>query len=120
MHSYIKVANTAIVAAIDFGTTYSGWAYSLRSNFDSDRTKASTKLWNSGSAQTEKTPTCILIRPDGKTIEAFGYEAEDRYQDLAGTEEHMDFFYFRRFKMSLSKKLGEVYIILYFFSDFDN
>ncbi|XP_060599387.1 uncharacterized protein LOC132752990 [Ruditapes philippinarum] len=101
------VHNSAIVAAIDFGTTFSGWAYSLRANFDSDPTKAFTKLWNSGSYQTEKTPTCILIGPDGNTVEAFGYEAEDKYQDLAANEEHTDFYYFERFKMLLNIKLGE-------------
>ena len=103
-----------IVAAIDFGTTYSGWAYSIRTNFEMDRTKASTKLWNSGSTQTEKTPTCILIGKDGKTIEAFGYEAEDKYLELAETGDHRNFYYFRRFKMALNKKLGEV-ILFYLF-----
>ncbi|XP_060582167.1 heat shock 70 kDa protein 12B-like [Ruditapes philippinarum] len=44
-----RVHDSAVVAAIDFGTTFSGWAYSLRANFDADRTKAFTKLWKSGS-----------------------------------------------------------------------
>ncbi|XP_053398855.1 heat shock 70 kDa protein 12A-like isoform X2 [Mercenaria mercenaria] len=96
-----------MVAAIDFGTTYSGWAFSFLSDFKSDRTKASARKWHSGSTQTDKTPTCILLRPDGKTIEAFGYDAENRYRDLIDSGEHEKYYYFRRFKMLLNKKLGE-------------
>ncbi|XP_045203416.2 heat shock 70 kDa protein 12A-like [Mercenaria mercenaria] len=102
-----NVHDAAVVAAIDFGTTYSGWAYSLRTDLEVDRTKAYSKYWNSGSTQTEKTPTCILIRPDGQTVEAFGYDAEDRYRDLTESGEHVNYYYFRRFKMSLCRKIGE-------------
>ncbi|XP_060582170.1 heat shock 70 kDa protein 12B-like isoform X2 [Ruditapes philippinarum] len=102
-----KARDSAIVAAIDFGTTYSGCAYSLRANFDADPAKAFTKKWNSGTGITVKTPTSILIEPDGKTVKAFGYEAEDEYENLAANDEHKDYFYFERFKMSLNMKLGK-------------
>lgn len=35
----MSVINELFVAAIDFGTTYSGYAFSARNDFDSDPTK---------------------------------------------------------------------------------
>ena len=51
---------------------------------------------------TEKTPTCALIKPDGETLEAFGYEAENKYCELVENEAHEEYYYFRRFKMALN------------------
>ena len=73
------------MGAIDFGTTFSGWAYSFLHEYKSDPAKVSVNHWNSGSGTlvTEKTPTCALISPNGQKLEAFGYEAENKYRDLA-------------------------------------
>ena len=99
-----------LVGAIDFGTTYSGWAFSFLHEFETDPKKASFKQWHSGSGTlvTEKAPTCLLIKSDGKTLEAFGYDAENMYRELADKNEHENYYYFRRFKMILNKKLGDV------------
>jgi hypothetical protein len=99
-----------LVGAIDFGTTYSGWAFSSLNDFLLDPTKAYSKQWHSGSGTlvTEKAPTCLLIKSDGKTLEAFGYDAENQYRELADNEMHKEYYYFRRFKMALNKMLGEV------------
>ncbi|XP_060578823.1 heat shock 70 kDa protein 12B-like [Ruditapes philippinarum] len=97
-----------LVGAIDFGTTYSGWAFSFLNDFHLDPTKASVKQWySSGILVTEKAPTCLLIKSDGKTLEEFGYDAENKYRELADNEMHEEYYYFRRFKMALNKKLGE-------------
>ncbi|XP_052760640.1 heat shock 70 kDa protein 12A-like [Mya arenaria] len=93
-----------VVASIDFGTTYSGWAYSFRFEFEKDPTIVHAKTWHGGNFVSQKGPTCILIKPDGKTLEAFGYEAETKYADLAGENEHKMWYYFRRFKMKLFNK----------------
>lgn len=86
-----------IVAAIDFGTTFSGYAYSFTDECDKIYTN---KNW--GQTQgflLHKTPTCLLLRPDGQ-FEAFGFEAVSKYNDL--TEEEADeYFHFDRFKMKL-------------------
>ena len=37
-----------IVAAIDFGTTYSGWAFSFQHEFQRDPLKISAKRWIGG------------------------------------------------------------------------
>ncbi|KAL3885511.1 hypothetical protein ACJMK2_025564 [Sinanodonta woodiana] len=95
-----------MVAAIDFGTTYSGWAYSFRDQFIKDPTHVHAKVWSGGQLVSEKAPTTVLIEPDGKTFKAFGYEAEDVYAELAEAGEHRKWFYFRRFKMLLMDKIG--------------
>ncbi|XP_045204409.2 heat shock 70 kDa protein 12A-like isoform X2 [Mercenaria mercenaria] len=45
-------------------------------------------------------PTSILFSPD-KRFHSFGYEAEDKYSDLAEEDMHSDWYFFRRFKMIL-------------------
>lgn len=96
-----------VVAAIDFGTTYSGYAFSFKHEYEKECSKVSSNNWTAGSRAlvSLKTPTTLLLRPD-KTFEAFGYEAEDRYADLALDDEHHEWFYFRRFKMMLFEKIG--------------
>ncbi|WAQ94614.1 hypothetical protein MAR_007085, partial [Mya arenaria] len=46
-------------------------------------------------------PTTVLIKPDGKTLEAFGFEAETRYTELIDEDEHESYYFFKRFKMKL-------------------
>jgi hypothetical protein len=50
-------------------------------------------------------PTTILIRPDGETIDSFGFDAETRYAELAEDREHKEWYYFKRFKMQLFDKI---------------
>ncbi|KAK3588035.1 hypothetical protein CHS0354_012081 [Potamilus streckersoni] len=92
-----------IVAAIDFGTTYSGYAYSFLSDFKKDPLNIYAKYWKTGGGEglvTEKTPTTILFKPNGE-FHSFGYEAEDQYAELAEDDEHKNWHYFSRFKMKL-------------------
>ena len=90
---------------MDFGTTYSGWGYSFKHEYESDPTQINLKRWYSDrdTLVTVKTPTCALLAPDGETLVEFGYAAENEYQQLAEKGEHEQYFYFRRFKMALAK-----------------
>ncbi|KAL3879866.1 hypothetical protein ACJMK2_032143 [Sinanodonta woodiana] len=101
-------STSKFVAAIDFGTTYSGWAFSFKHEYDKDPTKIVLKQWYGGSLLSMKTPTTVLIKPDAKTLDSFGYEAETRYSELASEDnnEHKRWYYFRRFKMMLHGKMG--------------
>ncbi|XP_052237389.1 heat shock 70 kDa protein 12B-like isoform X2 [Dreissena polymorpha] len=99
-----KSDNCLLVAAIDFGTTYSGWGFSFNHDFQTDPTHISTMNWSDGKTISQKGPTCILIKPDGKTIDTFGFEAEKRYSELIEKGEHTKWFYFHRFKMMLWNK----------------
>ncbi|XP_053400546.1 heat shock 70 kDa protein 12A-like [Mercenaria mercenaria] len=55
--------------------------------------------------RTLQAPTCVLINPDGKTLDSFGYVAETKYAELAADELHKPWFFFRRFKMMLFDKM---------------
>jgi len=86
-------------AAIDFGTTFSGYAYS----FKNDPMKIQTNAgWNAGSEKliSYKAPTCVLLNPS-KEFNSFGFDAENKYVDLANDKEHSAWLLFRRFKMIL-------------------
>jgi hypothetical protein len=47
-----------------------------------------------------KTSTCLLLDKE-KQFVAFGYDAEDRYEQLVMDEEHANYYFFDRFTMSL-------------------
>lgn len=91
-----------LVAAIDFGTTFSGYAFSFLHEYNKDPLKISAATWIAGEGGfvSLKTSTCVLFDPT-KTFHSFGYEAEEKYLDLADEDKHHDWFYFRRFKMML-------------------
>ncbi|CAG2220714.1 unnamed protein product [Mytilus edulis] len=94
-----------MVASIDFGTTYSGYAFSLTTDFKRDPLLIhSNQTWNSGTAQllSLKTPTCILLNSNRKT-KSIGYEAESDYSRIKeeDNENQEDYYFFHRFKMIL-------------------
>ncbi|XP_045181826.2 heat shock 70 kDa protein 12B-like [Mercenaria mercenaria] len=88
-----------VVAAFDFGTTYSGYAFSYR---DEPTLVQTNQGWDDGSGSliSMKTPTCVLLTPD-KEFDSFGYDAENKYYSLAGENKHQGWLLFRRFKMLL-------------------
>lgn len=121
--SAIPIIATAVqqrlqVAAIDFGTTYSGYAFSFRSDFKTDPLKIITNNWKVGAtnAVSLKAPSCILFDPDQK-FHSFGFEAEDKYAELTEDADHNEWFYFKRFKMLLYEQkvcvCVHVYVYVY-------
>ncbi|XP_071173937.1 heat shock 70 kDa protein 12A-like [Mytilus edulis] len=95
--------NYLMVAALDFGTTYSGYAFSMKENFKSDPLKIrANQAWNSGGKHfmSLKTPTCILLDAK-KDFDSFGYDAENTYADILMDGKQDKFYYFHRFKMNL-------------------
>lgn len=98
-----SICKKSIVASIDIGTAYSGYAYSSRN----DWTKVYTHAWHGGEYMTQKAPTTLLLEPNGEFAE-FGFKAEKKYAELAEDEKHKDHYFFRRFKLILKPKLTEV------------
>ncbi|XP_045161325.2 heat shock 70 kDa protein 12A-like [Mercenaria mercenaria] len=91
------------VAAIDFGTTCTGYAYYLRK----DKKKGSSlrsinteQAWEGTSEMGLQAPTTVLFDKNGK-FSYFGFEAETKYKSLTATNEHKGWYYFRYFKMKL-------------------
>ncbi|XP_052099743.1 heat shock 70 kDa protein 12B-like isoform X4 [Mytilus californianus] len=94
-----------MVASIDFGTAYSGYAFSLTTDFKRDPLIIySNQTWNAGNAQlmSLKTPTCILLDKN-RNVKSFGFEAESDYSQLEeeDNENQEDYYFFHRFKMIL-------------------
>lgn len=93
-----------LIAAIDFGTTHSGYAFSFEDDYKMDPLKISTNPnWIIPCTLHQKAPTCVLLSPRQEFI-AFGYEAEDLYSELALDEKHYGYYFFKGFKMVLFKK----------------
>ena len=88
-----------ITAAIDFGTTYSGYAYSYQHN---QAKVYVNSYWPDGSSHW-KVPTAILF-DEHQNFVAFGGEAEDKFSQLAESEKEHICYYFSRFKMLLSEE----------------
>lgn len=98
-----KNSSYLLVAAIDFGTTYSGYAFSMKYAFDKDPlTIDANQAWNAGEKQllSLKTPTCLLL-DSNKQFDSFGYEAENKYAEIVMENEQDKYYYFHRFKMCL-------------------
>lgn len=106
-----------LVAAIDFGTTYSGYAFSWKGEWR----KVNLQTCVIDNFVSQKAPTTLLLNPD-RTFNAFGHGAESTFKEM--TEEHCsdsdsdsdtqeetepkstnwrEYYYFQRFKMLLHK-----------------
>ena len=100
------------VIAIDFGTTFSGYAFSMRSD------KHDIKMNKSWGAevgfQAYKTPTSILLKPGGD-FHSFGFEAQNGFAELDEDEIREGYQLFQRFKMELyAQKVCSIQIIIDF------
>ncbi|XP_062591035.1 heat shock 70 kDa protein 12A-like [Saccostrea cucullata] len=94
-----------MVAAIDFGTTFSGYAFSTSAEFKKDPLKIhANQAWVSGQRYllSLKTPTSLLLDKEGKFV-SFGFDAENRFSDIVLDEKEDEFMFFNRFKMKLHK-----------------
>ncbi|XP_032424337.1 heat shock 70 kDa protein 12A-like [Xiphophorus hellerii] len=89
------------IITIDFGTTYSGYAFSLTSR--DEEVNPHVKFWGEEiGLETPKTPTCILFDEHQQFV-SFGYEAKQTYLKTSGKDGRAMFF-FDCFKMSLYSK----------------
>lgn len=99
-----------VVAAIDFGTTYSGYAFSFTRDPDSIHMM---RKWEGGDPGVinQKTPTTLLLKPNGE-FHSFGFGARDYYHDLEEGEAKK-WYYFEKFKMSLHSSQVSRYWLSY-------
>lgn len=94
----IPLSKYLVVAAIDFGTTYSGYAFAFTRDPESIHMM---RRWEGGDpgVSNTKTPTTLLLTPD-KRFHSFGFGARDFYHDLEPSEAKK-YMYFEKFKMKL-------------------
>ena len=89
------------VVAIDFGTTYSGFAFAFNQKEGEGGIHMNKEWGNEQGLSTLKTPTSLLLRPDGQ-FDSFGFEADEKYANFFCGEDQ-EYMYFKRFKMALHK-----------------
>lgn len=106
----IKPPQRLMCAAIDFGTTYSGYAFSMKSN----PAQIFCPSWKGCNYQSMKTPTCLLLDSNEK-FNSFGYIAQERYSEIANDDEQDDWYYFKNFKMKLHSNKVIIMRILYLY-----
>ncbi|XP_074593489.1 heat shock 70 kDa protein 12A-like isoform X2 [Brevipalpus obovatus] len=98
-HHDVRSVAYSVVVAIDFGTTYSGYAFSFTRDPDSIHMM---RKWDDGGdpdTHSHKSPTILLLKPD-KSFHSFGNAAREAYHALS-PEEAADWLYFEKFKMTL-------------------
>ena len=96
-----------VIVAIDFGTTFSGYAYSFAG---ANSAIHMNKNWGGGAGmQSFKTPTCVLTRWNGRTHEFldFGFSAEQAYVNPSQGEADRICLY-NKFKMKLHRDQQQV------------
>jgi len=119
-HYHQKIHSHFVVVAIDFGTTYSGYAFAFTRDIDSilmmrkvDGNDPGLYLFSFDIIEKEKpqivyvflgvinqkTPTTILLTPSLE-FHSFGFFARDFYHDL-DPDEAKRWLFFEKFKMSL-------------------
>ena len=102
----------ACVAAIDFGTTYSGFAFSFASNPDDVH-----MYWDWGNCmgvpRTFKAPTTVLVGPDRQFV-AFGYEAYKSFYSMKA-EVAAQHSFFTHYKMHLHDTVVRWHYYCYYY-----
>ncbi|XP_052796426.1 heat shock 70 kDa protein 12A-like [Mya arenaria] len=103
--SRTKAKNTIVTAAIDFGTTYTGYAFSFKHEFIKDPLKINANEWrNVHQGQMKcKTPTCLLLNAD-RSLNSFGHEAKLQYKEICLDEKEDEYYFFWNFKMTLHQQ----------------
>ncbi|VDI32536.1 Hypothetical predicted protein [Mytilus galloprovincialis] len=102
-----------LVVAIDFGSSGAGYAFSFAYQYKNNPLDISTSLWNNGNGPVQaKIPAVLLFGPD-KKFHSFGFEAEDKYEQLLNSNRADQWYFLKGFKMQLYSAVnaGEVFII---------
>lgn len=102
------------VVALDLGTTFSGYAFSHRSDFQINPMKILSNDWSAEGVHNAelKAPSVLLLNPD-QSFKAFGYRAQSEYGNLVEEEREVaaEYYYVKNFKMQLHNMVKRFIII---------
>jgi hypothetical protein len=90
-----------LVAAIDFGSSGVGYAFSFAYQFKTNPIDVHASIWNKNNSAVSTKLPCVLLFDESKKFVCFGFDAEDKYEDLFNNDEHDKWYYFKGFKMQL-------------------
>lgn len=103
-----SVHQNLLVAAIDFGTAYSGYAFLSRKKYEKDPLNIQIPEWDTNRELiSHKTPTSILFNKKGE-FDKFGNEAERKFKESSenDNEKGSEMYFFQKFKMMLFEQCG--------------
>ncbi|KAL4224265.1 hypothetical protein ACF0H5_017719 [Mactra antiquata] len=124
------IKNPKLVIALDIGSTYSGYAWQYRDEFEGEREPHFNTNWSAGALQLHKTKTCLMIKctgensgkpmdestplfnPDEMEEVRIGYDAENTYMKIAKKKDHEllgKYYLFKHFKMRLYIKVFDLF-----------
>ncbi|CAG2245219.1 unnamed protein product [Mytilus edulis] len=86
-------SDCSMVAALNLGTTWSGYAFSFKSEFEKDPlTIHCNQCWNDGRVNkvSNKTPSCVLLDRN-KELTTFGYDAESEFAAICLNDTFMKY-----------------------------
>ncbi|XP_063447154.1 heat shock 70 kDa protein 12A-like [Mytilus trossulus] len=90
-----------LVVAVDFGSSGAGYAFSFAYQYKNNPLDICTSLWNNGNGPVQaKVPAVLLFDPD-KKFHSFGFEAEDKYEELMNANKAGQWYFLKGFKMQL-------------------
>lgn len=89
---YSPRSSYVVVVAIDFGTTYSGFAFSVIKDEGKDSVFMNREWLNEQGTRTSKTPTCLLLKPD-LSFDCFGYGAVEKYANLQDENSEQKYYF---------------------------
>ena len=94
----------AAVVAVDFGTTYSGYAYAFTAGNNRRRVQVMSHRLSGyrGDGYGLQQPTVLLLTSEGH-FHSFGYEAQQFYHDL-DEYDAPNWLYFEKFKIELHSR----------------
>lgn len=96
--------DTRVIASIDFGTRYTGYAFIFRDS------KGNPDIYRPNRYVTKCEQTCILLRnTDDAEFVAFGNDALDKFDREQPSEKHK-YHFFRLFKTDLCLKDNELIV----------
>ncbi|VDI40444.1 Hypothetical predicted protein [Mytilus galloprovincialis] len=108
-HENIKAGKKRLfIAAIDIGTTYSGYAYSGRRDVEKDPSNILCPQWQADEGLYHKTATAVLFDEQGQ-FSKFGFEAETCYNEtMEDQDDILENYFFNDFKMLLYEKKNDL------------
>jgi hypothetical protein len=97
-----------IAVAIEFNMETSRLAFCSIHDYNEGSLRIKCKIWSTvDNFKTISAPITVIIKPDGKTLHGYGYDAEGLYDELELENKHK-YYFFKDISVKLVKSFKEV------------